>query len=368
MPPLLAKVRSISPLFVIMVIMPTLVAMLYFGLLASDVYVSESRFVVRAAGKSVPAGLGTLFGVAGLGGASEDNNTVVDYVRSREALKDSNRDGFVAKIFSGNKASVVDRFDAPGFGTTSEHLYRYFGNKVDIEFDTSTQVTNLTVRAFTPQDAHALNERLLELAEALVNRMSERAHRDAVADADTQVEAARAAARKAIVALAQYRNQSGVIDPEKQATVNLQMISKLQDLLIADQTQLAQIRDYTPNNPQIPVLSTRIANIRQEIERQSALVAGGPRSLSSAAQQFQQLSFDADYAGKALAVALATRQDAENEARKKHVYVERVASPNLPDYPIEPHRAQGVLATLALSLLAWGVVTTLLAGVREHRD
>lgn len=362
------RMKSVSPLFLIMVVAPTLAAAVYFGLLASDVYVSESRFVVRAAGKTAPTSLGLLLGASGLAGASEDNYTVVDYVRSREALRDSNGDGFVSKIFSGDKASLLDRFGGPFGGTTTEHLYRYFGGKVDIEFDTSTQVTNLTVRAFTPQDAHALNERLLEQAERLINRLSERGRRDAMADAQVQVDAARNSARAAIVALARFRNSSGIIDPEKQAAVNLQMISKLQDVLIADQTQLAEISQYTPNNPQIPAITTRIANVRREIERQSSLVAGAPKSLSSAAQQYQQLQFDADYAGKQLAVAQATFQDAENEARKKQIYIERIAAPNLPDYPIEPRRIRGVLATLALSLLAWGVTTTLLAGVREHRD
>ena len=146
------------------------------------------------------------------------------------------------------------------------------------------------------------------------------------------------------------------------------MISKLQDLLIADQTQLTQIQDYTPNNPQIPAIKTRIASITREIERQSSMVAGAPKSLSSTAQQFQQLLFDQDFANKQLAVALASLQEAENEARKKQIYIERIAVPDLPDYPLEPRRLRGIAATLALSLLAWGVATTLLAGIREHRD
>ena len=364
----LSRIRFVSPLFVAMVIFPTVLAGLYFSFLASDVYISESRFVVRSASKSSVSPLGTLLSAGVLSSASEDNYAVVDYVRSREALRESNRDGFVQQIYSGKKGSALDRFDSPLAGNTTEHLYRYYGNKVDVEFDTSTQVTNLTVRAFSPQDAQKLNERLLGQSERLVNRLSERGRRDAIASAEVQVEGAREKARNAIVALARYRNSSGIIDPEKQAAVNLQMISKLQDLLISDQTQLAQIQDYTPNNPQIPAIKTRIASITHEIERQSSMVAGAPTSLSSAAQQFQQLQFDADFASKQLAVALATLQDAENEARKKQMYIERIASPNLPDYPLEPRRVRGIVATLLLSLLAWGISTTLIAGIREHRD
>jgi capsule polysaccharide export protein KpsE/RkpR len=65
---------------------------------------------------------------------------------------------------------------------------------------------------------------------------------------------------------------------------------------------------------------------------------------------------------------LASQQEALNDARKKQVYVERIAEPSLPDYSLEPRRLRNILATILLGLLAWGVVSTLIAGIREHRD
>ena len=43
--------------FFLFVALPTLLAVLYYGLIASDVYVSQSRFVIKAPGqKSMPTG------------------------------------------------------------------------------------------------------------------------------------------------------------------------------------------------------------------------------------------------------------------------------------------------------------------------
>jgi BexC/CtrB/KpsE family polysaccharide export inner-membrane protein len=350
------------------VVLPTLLAFFYFGLLASDVYISESRFVVRSPEKSSASPLGMILNAGGFASANEENFAVVDYVRSREALADVNKDRLVSQTYGAGDISALDRFGGPFGKTSNEHLYRYFNKKVDIEFDTSSQVTTLTVRAFTPDTARKLNERLLQQAESLVNRLSERGRRDAIASAQTEVTEARDRARTAILALSRYRNQSGIIDPEKQAAINLQMVSKLQDALLLEQTQLTQLEVYTPKNPQIPAARTRIKMLKREIERQSSYVAGAPGSLSAAASQYQQLVFDAEFAGKQLAVALSALQEAQNEARKKQVYVERIAQPNLPDYALEPRRLRGILATFVLGLLAWGVVTTLLAGIREHRD
>lgn len=356
------------PLFLATVALPTSLATIYFGLLASDVYVSESRFVVRSSSKPSASPLGAILGGGGLSNASGDSYAVVDYVESRNALADSNRDGLVRKIYSRSDISLFDRFDSPFRGESGEHLYEYFGNKVAIEFDASTQVTTMTVKAYTPEDARQLSERLLQSSEQLINRLSERGRIDAIQSAQAQVDKARTAARNATVALAEFRNSSGVIDPEKQAEINLQMVSKLQDALISERAQLAQLQLYTPRNPQIPAVRTRIKTLQQEIAQLAGNTAGTPRSLSAAGARYQQLQFDAEFAGKQLATALAALQEAEGDARRKQIFVERIAAPNLPDYPLEPRRIRSILATLVLSLLLWGVIVTLIAGIREHRD
>jgi capsular polysaccharide transport system permease protein len=50
-----------NPLFVLMVIVPTILGILYYGLIAANVYTSESRFVVRSAQQSPQTGLSLLF-------------------------------------------------------------------------------------------------------------------------------------------------------------------------------------------------------------------------------------------------------------------------------------------------------------------
>ena len=84
------------------------------------------------------------------------------------------------------------------------------------------------------------------------------------------------------------------------------------------------------------------------------------------AVQFQRLTLENEFAAKQLAAALASLEEAQNEARRKQAYVERIVQPNLPDAPMEPRRMRGILATLILSLLAYGILRMLLAGVREH--
>ena len=123
-----------------------------------------------------------------------------------------------------------------------------------------------------------------------------------------------------------------------------------------------------PENPQVPLLRTRIAELSRQIDTEVGRVAGGRRSLSADAVQYQRLALDREYADKRLAAALTSLQEARNEARRKQAYVERIVEPNLPDEALEPRRLRGILATLVLGLVAYGILAMLLAGVREHRD
>ena len=148
----------------------------------------------------------------------------------------------------------------------------------------------------------------------------------------------------------------------------MQMISKLQDELISSRAQLAQLRSFAPDNPQIPALNERISTIKEEIADQSEIVTGGSKSLASSSVEFQRRLLENELAEKQLASALASLEDAKNEARRQQVYVERIVAPNMPDAPTEPRRLRGVLATLAIGIAAWGILSMLLAGVREHAN
>lgn len=362
------RLSRINRLFLLTVAAPTVVATVYFGLMASDVYVSESRIVVRSPEKQVATGLGALLKGAGFSRAQDDSYTVRDYVLSRDALKEIDDALAVRKAFSSTSVDRVSRFGGLDFDTSFEALHRYFQKKVDVQQDSASSITTLTVRAYSAQDAQNINQKLLELSEGLVNRLNERGRQDLIRSAAFEVAESEKKSKAAALALSAYRNAKGVVDPERQATVQLQQVAKLQDELIITKTQLAQLRTFTPQNPQIPALEKRASTLQAEIEVENTKVAGGERSLANKAAEFQRLALEREFADRQLATALASLEQARNEAQRKQVYIERIAQPSLPDIALEPRRLRSILATFVLGLVAWGILSMLLAGVREHQD
>jgi BexC/CtrB/KpsE family polysaccharide export inner-membrane protein len=358
----------LRPLFLLAVALPTLMALIYFSVFSSDIYISEARFVVRSPTRPTTSPLGVLLSASGFSGAGEETNAVTEYLLSRDALAEADTDGLIRNAYGSEQISWFDRFGGWFGGTSREELYQYFGKQVSARTDPTLQVTNLSVRAFSPQDAKKINERLLRQSETLVNRLAERARGDAISIAQSEFNAVQVRARNASAALAEFRNRAGILDPERQAVIQLQMVSKLQDELIASRTQLLQLQTYTPQASQIPFLRTRVRSLEGEIKAQMSRVAGGRSSLSGAAVQYQTLLLDNELAGKLLAASLISLEEAKAEGRRKRAYVERIAQPSLPDYALEPRRLRGVIATFIMGLLAWGVLSTLIAGIREHRD
>ena len=360
--------RKRNALFLAVVIIPTVFSILYFGIFASDVYISESRFVVKAPKQAASDGVGLLLQSAGFNNANEEVYATNDYIISRSALQQLNKDGAVTAAYTAPGISIFDRFNPLGWDGSFEKLFKYYTNRVQVTSDSRSAISTLVVRAYSSDDALKLNSRLLQLAEDMVNRLNTRGREDLIKYAQAEVDAAKQQARTASLALAAYRNKQGVVDPQQQAAIQLQMVSKLQDELITVKSQLIQLRAFTPENPQIPVLEKRSRILSQEIYEQTGRVAGDNRSLAAAAVEYQRLQLENGFAERQLAGAMASLQEARNEARRKQVYVERIVNPNRPDSALEPRRLRGIFATFVVVLIAWGILSLLLAGVREHQS
>lgn len=361
------QLKKLDRLFIIIVVLPTFTSILYFGIIASDIYVSESKFVVRSPEKSTPSGLGLLLKGAGFANAGDEIYAAQEFLKSRDALVQLNRGNRFQSIYMRPEISLFDRFNPTGTSGSFESLFKYFKRHVGVEYESASSITTLTVRAYTPQDTQRINEQLLRMAEAMVNRLSARGRNDLIQFASTEVENAKSKARDAALALSAFRNANGLVDPEKQAAIQLQMVSKLQDELIATKTQMLELRQYAPLSSQLPVLQTRIASLTREIDIQSGRIAGDRKSLAASAAQYQRIALDSQFADRQLASAMASLQEAENEARRKQAYLERIVEPNRPDAALEPKRIRGIVTTFLMSLVIWGVTLMLLAGVREHR-
>lgn len=355
-------------LFLATTLVPTALSIVYFGFIASDVYVSESRYVVRSPERQAASPLGLILKGAGFSRAQDDSYAVQDFILSRDALQALDRELEVKKSFSDSSVDRFSRFAGLDWDDSFEALFPYYLKKVSVQLDSASSIATLTTRAFTAEQTFAINRRLLDLAEELVNKLNERGGQDLIRFASKEVVDAQGKAKVAALALARFRNEKGVIDPEKQSTIPLQQIAKLQDELISTRSQVAQLEKLAKDNSQLPVLRQRAKMLEGEIIAETSRVAGGgDRSLAGKAAEFQRLALEKEFADKMLASAMSTLEQARNEVQRKQLYLERIVQPSKPDVAIEPRRIRTVFIVVVCGLLLWGILALLESGVREHR-
>lgn len=357
-------------IFVVTVLVPTVVASLYYGLIASDVYTSESRFVLRSPQKQA-VGTGFLSNFlqgTGISRSEDDTYLVHDFILSRDALRELDDKLAIRKAYSSKHIDWLNRFPRVGWEDSFEAFYQYYGNHVGVDYDPASSISVLTVRAFTAEDARKISEMLLEMSERLVNSLNDRSRRDLVQFAEQDVNVAEQKAENASLALLAYRRQQSIFEPDKQAGIQLEGVARIQEELVSTEAQLAQLRKISPENPQISGLESRAETLRAAIRNEASKVTNGTGSFSARAPEFERLALQSDFADKQLGAAMTELEEARREAARKQLYLERLVQPSLADEAMQPRRIRSVFTVFLVGLILWGAASLVTAAIREHAD
>ena len=348
--------------------LPTLLAGIYYGLIASPIYSSQSVFIIKSPGqKTVPTlSLANLIQTSGFSAGQEQTKEVLQYIRSRSAVRELEAQTDVRAKFSSRGADFLSRFPRPFGDSSFEGLYRYYGSMVGAKLDEETGLAVLDVRAFTPGDSYELNARLLNLSEALVNRLNERAQGRGIAEAERRVVQAETRLRNARVALGAYRNQNQLLDPTKQGTGVLEISNKLISEQAGLQAQLDLMQRVAPRNPAIPTLKNRIAAVGRAVAAQNGRAVGTPTGIASKLGSYENLQVEQEFATQMLTAANASLESARTDAQKQQFYLERVVEPNKPDDSTLPHRLKQILTAFGASLCLYFIGWMLVVGILEH--
>jgi capsular polysaccharide transport system permease protein len=354
--------------FLIGVVLPVLVSAVYFFLIASDQYVSESRFVIKAPNQRTGqiSTFANLIQTTGLSAGQEQSNQVIDYVRSRSALQALSKEVPLVKIYSSDSADILSRFPKPWQENAREDLHEFYQEKVVIDRDVDTGLVVLRTIAFHPKDAALINEMLLRQSETLVNDLNERARRSALSETERRMREAEQRATAARGAMAIYRNKVQLVDPLKQAGGVLEITDRLITERSVLTSQLSTLKRVTPDHPSISALRERIASLTQEIDGQTARILGGANTISGKLPEYEALALEQELSSQLVVVARASLEQARSDALKQQFYLERVVEPNVPDRPKFPNAWRSVLTILGFALCLYFIFWMLLVGILEH--
>jgi len=358
--------RSLNIWFWAIVGLPTLVAGVYYFAIASDLYLSEAKFIVRSPKQVQTSSIGALLQSTGLGRAVDDTAVVEDFIMSRDAVRKLERENDLRAVFDRPEGDFVTRFPGLLMRSDFEALFRRYDHFVSVETDNTSGVTALRVKAYRPEDAQTIARALVGYSEQLVNELNERARRDALDTARREVDRAEQQISQIQNELTTYRVQQKMLDPKTASNGVLELIGQMNAAQATARTQLGELLKNSPNSPQIPLVKTRIASLDTLIAEERAKLSGETNSVVTTLTEYERLTLDRELAEKALASAFTSLEAARLEAQRQQLYIETIAQPNLADYPLYPKRLLSFGMVLASCLLAYGIAWLLVMSAREH--
>jgi capsular polysaccharide transport system permease protein len=356
-------------LFLVAFVVPASIGSLYYGFWASDQYVAEFKFIVRApndlqsaaTGASGSSGAGAVGSSASALSIMRDSYVVSEYLRSRQVVEDLVARGVDLRAMCFNP-------DRP-----EEDLVRYWRRMVEAYFDIQTGIVWVTIHAFAPNDAERLARELVALSEKLVNDMSMRARTDAVDFAKKEVE--RAAHRVSVTreTLRDFRARNRLVDPTGTAQQSLELAGKMKAEIARLNAELSTLRTYlSPDAPSVLQLRNLIKSLEQQMTEARADVgdvsaeAGDPNKLAELMAKYEALRVDHQVAQKFYEFTLLALDSAVRDAARQQSYIVSFVKPVTPTKSTYPNRPLSILIVIASCAAFWLVCLLVGYSIRDH--
>lgn len=359
-------------LLVLLVGLPNLVALVYFGLLASDQYASEAKFTVSSGAIPKMDEMGSVTGVPPLM-IFQDTQVLTNYIHSRPLVEELERKVGLRDAYASPSIDWWARFRK---NKPIEKFTDYWEKMSSTKIAFPSGIVTLAVYAFSPQDAKRIADAVVAQSEDLINDLNERMWHDTVRASERDMKAAAQDLGHARMQMELERNAEGLIDVGETNKALTGLVSGLQtDLLQAQQEYDTEIRYVAADAPQMRVLKSRISAMKIQLDQMNAqLTAQGEKTVAATADKalsgkmtkFAELDLDERIAEKRYATAVAAVEAARMLSERRMLYLHEIVAPALPEQAEYPKRWLSIGMTFLGSLIAFAASIAAMAFVRNH--
>ncbi len=347
----------------------TLLSMLYWGLMASDRFVSEAHVIVQrtdvAYGQDTD--LSSLLGNLG-GSSGADQLLLRDHLLSVDMLNKLDAQLQLRAHYSDGSHDVFSRMwdkDAP-----LERFHAYYLRRVSIEMDERAGVLVIKAEAYDPAKAHEIVAMLVREGERFMNAMAHRLAEEQVQFLEKQVADMSERALKARQALLDFQDKEGLVSPENTAENLAGIVNGLQTQLADLQARRSAMLGYLmDDSADVVRLDQQISAVEKQIKREQARLTSkaGP-ALNQTVERYQRLQMNAEFTQEVYKSALVALEKGRIEATRMLKKVSVLQSPTMPQYALQPRRLYNTIVFVLVTLLIAGIVNLMAAIIRDHKD
>jgi capsular polysaccharide transport system permease protein len=356
--------------FVLCVIVPAIIAGIYYYAFASNQYVAEFRFTVKDAQQTTSGGgpTGSVMSVLTVTSGAQDNYIVTDFLGSREAVDELQKRINLTQLYAKPTIDWWARFDPR---KPVEKFIPYWQEMLTARYDQVTGIATAQVRAFSPEDALLIGNTLVAMSEELINRIANRTANDSVRFAEREVEKAQARLKAVRAQIMEYRNRTGVIDPQTSlAASNSALVQSLRANLSQLETQLStlQRQNLQLNTPVMVTLQNQIKSTKEQLQNIESTV-GQSRdgvALSKVMAEYEQLDMERQFAQTTVNSTSSILDQARANAAAQHLYITPYVRPSLPQSSTYPRPVRSISMVAILAFVFWLSGLLIVRSIRER--
>ena len=345
----------------------TVLAAIYWSVIASDRYVSEAHVVVDRTDVGSASALN--FGAILTGSTgSQDLLLLRDHLLSIDMLNKLDEKLNLRAHFSDESRDALSRMWARD--TELERFHEYYLSRVSAELDDFSGVLKIRVKAFTPAFAQAVSRELVAEGERFMNEIAHRLAREQVVFIEDQVQKMGERVMKARSEVVQFQNVKGLVSPqgtvETLAAITAKIEGQLAELKAKKQAMLGYL---SPDAADVAQVDFQIKALeKQKADEELKLTSTKGKALNRVVEEFQRLQLEAEFAQDVYRTALVALEKGRVEATRTLKKLTIVQSPSLPEYPLAPRRIYNVVVFALGALLIAGIAHLLGAIIRDHKD
>ncbi len=350
-----------------LIVVPFLLACIYFGFIASDRYISQAKVIVKQADNSV----GNEFNLPLLGvGASSgtlDAKLAREFILSLDMLQYLDATISLRKHYEQQDADILSKLWK---NDSQEDFLNYYRNHVTTDYDEQSGVLKISAQAFTPEFSQKIVETLLKHSEEYINEISHRLAKEQVSFVENELERASEHLRQSKKTILKFQEKYELFSPTEEGGAKLQVVNELEAQLTQMEADLNNLQSYMNDTaPEILALKAKIAAVMNQlmVERQK-LVGKGDLNFGDVTAKFADLQLDLEFATDLYKTSLISLEQARIEAYRKLKHLVVVDSPSLAEDPELPRRLYNLTSILIILLLLYGVFKIAMATIREHQD
>lgn len=363
------KAASFTPkrLQLALIALPMALATIYYTLIASDRYVSESIVAVGSASVAngaSPLSVGTGTSLA----AFADTLYLIDYIQSQAVLRELDAKLKLRDHYSAPQSDLLFRLWP---GASQEWFQRYWKARVELEFNDLNGLLKIRTQGFDPAKAEAINLALLETCERFVNEFSRRIGREQMKFSEAELASASARLQAAKDKVVQFQSTHKVLDPQAQQTAANALTAELQATIARLEADLKNKQAFMQNDaPAVQAVRDQIAANRAQLESEKARTTSTQAGdkIGALSVEFQNLQLQAAFAEDAYRSANTGLEAARIEASKKLKSLIVVGAPAKAETAAYPTKLYNLFTILVLCIIVYTVVRLMVAAIREHQD